>query len=115
MLVVGDKCPQCKDGLLERTETGLECSKCDFSMDMADVIEANEREETHTEEYKFKSATLKVTIDTPAEAEEFLRGLVIAQQNTNSELFPLLIEGVNSLLVPWRAAVLRDQIAARGQ
>lgn len=112
-LNVGDVCPQCKQGLLERTEVGLDCSECNFALELAAVVAANEKNETETEEYKYRVASVKIRIETPEAGEEFLRGLILARQNNNSQLFVELIEGINSLLEPWRAARLKDEMAAR--
>jgi hypothetical protein len=111
---VGDKCPQCKEGLVERTSIGLACSECSWDMTVADVERENERARLQRGDYKFRGAKLSVHIDEPEEAEKFLRGLILARQNNDSEYFVDLIEGVNSVLEPWRAATLLAEISARG-
>ncbi len=115
-LTVGDKCPQCREGLLERTELGLSCSECSFDMDIAEVVEANQKSRTEVESqgYKWKPRTFKITIEDPDEAEDFLRGLILAKQNNNSQFFPDLIDAVNAILEPWRKAQLLDQVQKRG-
>lgn len=62
-------------------------------------------------EYKPKS--FKITLEDPDEAEEFLRGLVLAQQNNNSQYFPMLIDGVNSSLEKWRKEKVLEEVQAR--
>lgn len=61
----------------------------------------------------FKPASLRIRIETPEEGELFLRGLIVAQSNNSSELFPQLIEGVNAVLQPWRAERLEQDMEAR--
>lgn len=117
-LRAGDKCPQCKVGMLERTAIGLTCTSCPYDLEISEVVEANKKERTtvvtNGGEYKFKGALLRITIDDPDKAEEFIRGLILARQNNNSEYFPELIDGVNEILQPWRAERLRAEVAARG-
>lgn len=115
MLNVGDKCPQCKEGLLERTEVGLDCSACAFTMELDEVVEANAKSRVTAGEYTFKPKTFKITLDDPDEAEEFLRGLILARQNNNSGYFVDLIDGVNAVLEPWRAHKLREQMSNRSR
>lgn len=113
-LKVGDKCPQCKEGLLERTELGIACSNCSFDLEIEEVVEANAKADVTAGKYTFKSKTFKITIDEPDKAEEFLRGLILARQNNNSEYFVDLIDAVNAVLEPWRAHRLREELASRG-
>lgn len=117
-LTVGDKCPVCKEGLLERTETGIACSKCEFDLDIEEVVAANESTKLSPAEddkgYVFKSKKFSITLDDPEEAENFLRGLIVARSNNSSEYFVDLIDAVNSILEPWRASKLRDEMAKRG-
>lgn len=110
---VGDVCPQCKQGLLTRTEVGIACDECSFELEIAEVVAANEKNETQSEEYKYRVASVKIRIETPEVGEEFLRGLILARQNNNSPIFVELIDGINSLLEPWRAARLKDEMDAR--
>ena len=61
----------------------------------------------------FKAKKLSFTIENPEEGEIFLRGLMIARANCSSELFPQLIDGVNSVLEEYRAAKILVEIAIR--
>jgi len=61
----------------------------------------------------FTKKKLSFTIETPEEGEVFLRGLMIARANNSSELFPQLIEGVNSVLEEYRGAKILHEIAIR--
>src|SRR5882672_4834633 len=102
-LTVGDKCPVCKSGLLERTEMGIACSECAFDMEIEDVVQANKATQLSPEgdgKYTFKSRTFKITIDDPEEGEEFLRGLIVARSNNSSAYFVDLIDATNSILEP---------------
>jgi hypothetical protein len=110
---VGDKCPRCKDGLLERTEVGIACDTCSFEKEIAEVVEANEREEVEQGDYHFRPASIKIRIETPQGGEDFLRGLIVARTNNSSPLFVDLIDGVNSLLEDYRAAKLKEEMSAR--
>lgn len=118
-LKAGDKCQACQEGLLERSATGLKCTKCSFVLTIDEVTASNKREETTVttaegKEYVFKPRTFKIEVETPEEGEEFLRGLILARQNNNSEFFVDLIDAVNAILEPWRAHRLAQQMAARG-
>lgn len=112
-LKVGDKCPQCKDGLLERTELGIECNTCSFGLEIDEVVAEVERGKTQIGEYKFKARRFNITVEDPESGEEFLRGLILARQNNNSEYFPELIDAVNACLEPWRAHKLQEEMRAR--
>lgn len=109
----GDKCPQCREGLLERTASGLSCPQCSFDLEIAEVVRANDPR-TVAQAFNWKPKTFKITIEDPNEAEIFLRGLILARQNNNSEYFVDLIDAVNSVLEPYRAAKQREEVAARG-
>lgn len=61
----------------------------------------------------FKPATLKVTIESQEEAENFLLGLIVAKQNNSCELFPELIDGVNSVLEGAKKQQLEEAMEAR--
>jgi hypothetical protein len=110
---VGDKCPRCKEGLLERTEVGLACDACSFEKEIAEVVEANATAEVTAGEYRFKAASIKIRIETPEQGEEFLRGLVVARTNNSSPLFVDLIDGINALLEDYRAARLHEEMSVR--
>lgn len=112
---VGDKCPQCRQGLLERTELGIACSDCPFEMEIEEVVKANNHARTHARGFVFRPKTFRITVEDPDDGEEFLRGLILARQNNNSEYFPDLIDAVNSVLEPWRAARLDEEMAKRGE
>jgi hypothetical protein len=49
----------------------------------------------------FKARKISIVIDDPDEAQMFRKGLILARQNNNSQYFPQLIEGVNSILEPF--------------
>jgi len=113
-LNVGDKCPQCKVGLIESMPGfGVACSDCSWDMEIAEVVRAQERAETEAGSYKFRPATLKIRIEKPDDGEEFLRGCIIARQNNNSPLFVDLIDGVSSLREPYREAKLLADLEGR--
>ena len=63
----------------------------------------------------FKSATLKIRIEGGDEAEQFLRGLIVAQSNNSSPLFGELIEAVNFLLEDYKGQLLEEEMAARAK
>jgi len=109
----GDVCPQCKDGLLERTTSGIACSNCSFELEVDEIVKQTQMAKVTTGDYVFKPKILKVTIDEPELGEEFLRGLILARQNNNSDYFSDLIDGVNAILEPWRAARLQQELAGR--
>lgn len=110
---VGDKCPRCKEGLLERTEMGLSCNTCSYEKEIAEVVEANEVEEVTAGDYHFRPASVKIRIATPEQGEEFLRGLIVARANNSSSLFVDLIDSINGLLEDYRAARLREEMSVR--
>ena len=58
---------------------------------------------------EFKGGTLKIKLDDPEEADIFLAGLILARQNNNSEYFPMLIDGVNALMQPYRKELIEEQ------
>jgi hypothetical protein len=109
----GDKCPQCREGLLERDAAGLSCPQCSFVLELAEVVKAN-IPRTKVGDFEWKPKTFKIRIEDPEEAEVFLRGLILARQNNNSPYFVDLIDAVNTVLEPYREAMLTDQVAARG-
>lgn len=114
-LKVGDKCPQCKQGLLERSDVGIDCTQCSFALEIEEVVVANAKSAVTAGEYVFKPKTFKITVDDPEELQEFLRGCILARQNNNSPYFVDLIDACNTLLEPWLAAKQREEMAARGQ
>jgi hypothetical protein len=61
----------------------------------------------------FKAATIRIRIESVDEGENFLRGLIVAQSNNSSPLFPELIGAVNGLLEGARREKLEADIAAR--
>jgi hypothetical protein len=109
----GDKCPQCKEGLLVRTELGLACDECSYELTIDEVAEQAELARVQAGEYTFKPRTFKITLTDPEDAEEFLRGLIVARTNNSSEYFVDLIDAVNAILEPWRAAKLSQELRAR--
>lgn len=64
---------------------------------------------------KFKGFRIGVEIRDPEEAENFLRGLIIAKSNNSSPFFQQLIDGINTGLESHRAAVLEEQMRARAE
>lgn len=62
---------------------------------------------------KFKGFALKLEMRDPDEAEEFLRGVILASQNNNSPLWRDIIDGVNSGLEQYRADRLKGEMDAR--
>lgn len=110
----GDKCPQCNQGLLVRTELGLACDECSFELPIEEVVQAAEKAKTEVGEYKFKAKKIAIVLDDPEEAEQFLRGLILARQNNSSSFFPDLIDSVNAVLEPWREHTLKAQLLQRG-
>ena len=109
----GDKCPQCHEGLLVRSELGLSCDECPYELEIEEVVAQMAASKTQVGEYTFKPKTLKITIEVPDDGEEFLRGLILARQNNNSEYFVDLVDAVNEVLQPWRAWVLDQQMRGR--
>lgn len=111
---VGDKCPQCKQGLLERTELGIACSNCSFEMEIEEMVKANESARTNAGGFEWRPKTFRITVEDPEDCQEFLRGLILARQNNNSSYFVDLIEACNTVLEPWLAAKQREELAKRG-
>ena len=110
----GDKCPSCREGLIERVPDGLGCGMCGWELEIEEVIMANAQSKVKAGPYTFKPRTFKIVIETPEEGEEFLRGLVLASQNNNSPYFQDLLDAVNTVLQPYREAKLKEELAARG-
>lgn len=110
----GDRCPQCKEGLLVRTEVGIACDECSFEKEISEVVQEHERAKVQAgEDYQFRAASVKIRISTPEVGEEFLRGLIVARTNNSSPLFVELIDAINGLLEDFRAAKLRETMDAR--
>lgn len=109
---VGDKCPRCHDGLVERTEMGLCCDSCSWEMDIDELVRRTEEAKTGASS-GFKVKKFSITIDDPEEADEFLRGLIVARSNNSSQYFVDLIEAVNAILEPWRAQKLQEEMSDR--
>jgi hypothetical protein len=108
----GDKCPRCKSGLVVKTEVDLECDECSWQMGLADAAKA-ERQVQVTRGGGFKASTFKIRIDDPHEAENFLKGLIVARSNNSSEYFVDMIDAVNLILQPYRAAKLKEEMSER--
>jgi hypothetical protein len=115
VLKAGDKCPKCREGLLVRTEMGFACDECSYEADIEDLTAIAMQQRTKAGDYVFVRRVFKFTIEDPEEAEEFLRGCILARQNNNSEYFVDLIDTLNSILEPWRGARLAQEMEARGQ
>lgn len=64
-------------------------------------------------EVVFKPKKISIIIETAEEGEQFIRGLIIAQSNNSSPLFPTLIEATNGLLQEYRSATIIAQVEAR--
>lgn len=109
----GDKCPTCKEGLLVKTEVGLLCDECGYEIEIEEVMAEAERAKVQAGDYTFKPRTFSITIEDPEQGEIFLRGLIIARQNNSSEYFVDLIDAVNYVLEPWRAARLAQELRVR--
>jgi hypothetical protein len=73
----------------------------------------SEAAEIIPEEPTWKPKKLSFVVEKPEDGEIFLRGLLIAEANNSSPLFPQLIEVVNSVLEPYRAAKVTRDIAVR--
>lgn len=104
----GDKCPRCGEGMIVRDEVGLSCDECPWSMEIAEVVR---REKIVPKSFKPKK--FSITVDDPEEAEEFLKGLIVARSNNSSDYFVDLIDAVNAILEPWRAERLAIDMEAR--
>jgi hypothetical protein len=61
----------------------------------------------------FKPKKFSIIIDDPDEAENFLRGLIIARSNNSSPLFVEIIDAVNDILLKHRQATLEEAMEAR--
>jgi nitrate reductase alpha subunit len=61
---------------------------------------------------QFKARKMFITIDDPEEAENFLRGLIVARSNNSSDYFVQLIEGVNLIMEPYRRALIEEGVDA---
>jgi hypothetical protein len=66
-----------------------------------------------TDEPTFKPYKISFTLEEAEEAEQFLRGLIVARSNNSSPIFPTLIDAVNQGLEKYRAALIQHQVAAR--
>lgn len=109
---VGDKCPRCHDGLVERTELGLVCDSCSWEMEVEEMVRREKEARTGVGS-GFKAKKFSITIDDPEEADEFLRGLIVARSNNSSQYFVDLIDAVNAILEPYRAQVLQREMSER--
>jgi ribosomal protein L37AE/L43A len=109
----GDKCPRCREGLIERTELGFECDNCGWNETVTTAVEAAERARTAVGDYKFRAFALRIRVETPEEGEVLLQGCIVAKSNNNSPHFQEMIDGINAQLEPWRAMRLAEEIAAR--
>lgn len=56
----------------------------------------------------FKPRKIFITLDDPEEAENFLKGLIIARQNNSCEHFVNLIDAVNLVMEPYRMAIIQS-------
>lgn len=62
---------------------------------------------------KFKAFKISITIEDPDEADQFMRGLIVARSNNSSQYFGDLIEAVNANMEAYRSALLEEQMTAR--
>jgi len=62
---------------------------------------------------EFKPFSLKLRFDDPEEAEVFLQGCIVAMTNNNSPKWRKLIDGVNSQMLEYRAARLKQSVEER--
>lgn len=109
----GDRCPRCKEGLIERTELGFECDHCGWNETVDTAIEKAVARRTQIAGYRFRPFSLRIRIENPEEGEVLLQGCIIARSNNNSPHFQEMIDGINGQLEPWRAVRLAEEIAAR--
>jgi len=61
----------------------------------------------------FKPVTMKITIESQEEAEQFLLGLIVAKSNNSSPIFEDLIDGTNSVLEKAKQEQLEAAMEAR--
>jgi len=61
----------------------------------------------------FKRAKISIVIEDPDEAENFLRGLIVARSNNSSEYFVELIDGINTIMTTYRQAIMEENMEAR--
>jgi hypothetical protein len=108
----GDKCPRCRSGLVVKGEVGLMCDECSWEMELEEVVRRTE-EEKKGRPGEFRAKKFSITVDDPEEAENFLRGLIVARSNNSSEYFVELIDAVNTILEPWRQRKLQEEMSAR--
>jgi len=65
------------------------------------------------EKPRFRPFALRFEFHDAEEAEQFLRGCILAGQNNNSHLWMEVIDGINNAMVDYRAATLAHSMAAR--
>src|SRR5262245_14234037 len=109
----GDKCPQCKEGLIEKTELGFECSRCGWNETVVQAVEIARKRQTQIAGYRFRPFGMRIRVETPEEGEILLQGCIIARSNNNSPHFQEMIDAINSQLEPWRAIKLQQELEAR--
>jgi ribosomal protein L37AE/L43A len=109
----GDKCPQCREGLVERTELGYECERCGWNETIGAAVAEAKKRQTQIGDYKFRPFAVRIRVETPEEGEILLQGCIIARSNNNSPHFQQIIDGINTQLEPWRAVKLQQELEAR--
>jgi hypothetical protein len=109
----GDRCPQCKQGLIERTELGFECDTCAWNQDVAAHEREAARARVQVGAYKFRPFAVRIRVESPEEGEVLLQGCIVARSNNNSPHFQSMIDAINQQLEPWRAERLRVELEAR--
>lgn len=62
-----------------------------------------------------KATKISIILDDLDEAEQFLRGLIVARSNNSSEYFVELIDGVNAALEGARAEAQAEQLKKRAE
>jgi hypothetical protein len=62
---------------------------------------------------EFAPRKFSITIDNPEEAENFLRGLIVARSNNSSEYFVQMIDAVNKIMEDYRGKKMQADMAAR--
>lgn len=108
----GDKCPRCREGMVVKDDLGLSCDECPWVLALDDVVRLDEHYRKGAPG-QFKRKVFRITIDDPEEAENFLRGLIVARTNNSSPYFMELIEAVNAVMEPWRRAKMEEEMQAR--
>lgn len=108
--VAGDKCPRCREGLLERDQLGLVCNDCGWNKSNDELVRQEEARQK-VDPGDFRPRKISIILDDPEKAEHFLQGLIVARSNNSSEYFEDLIDGVNEIMQPYRLKRLQEEAA----